>query len=210
MRIALARLLERAHGRPDADKPATTRAVEGTGALRAITSRVAGIGLLMPAALAYGLPDRLSPAALNRTLAAAAGPEAEGAARLDPLLSALAPFDPRDPDCSFPPVPQALRAAVPEALREGAAEAEGAAGWAACLIHAFAAGLAGFEASSLTYLRRQFLARPGTLHIGESQLTLVLDPLPLGIVLRLSGLHGWAGRLPQARGALLRIEVREG
>jgi hypothetical protein len=180
------------------------------GAPRAITSRLAGIGILMPIALTHGLPELLSPAALHRTLAAAAGSEAEPAARLDPVLAALAPFDPRGPEPMFPPVPAALRRAVPGMHREGAAESEGAVGWAACLVHAFAGGLAHFETSSLAYLRRQFLARPGTLHIDRDRLTLVLDPLPLGIVLRVSALHGWTGQLPQARNALLRIEVREG
>jgi hypothetical protein len=208
-RAALIRLVERSHRRVDAAEPATTRAARSAAVPRAITSRLAGIGLLMPAALAHGLPERLSAAALNRTLAATAGAEAETAARLDPLLAALAPFDPRDRGETFPPVPDSLRATVPEVLREGAAASEGAIGWAACLIHAFAAGLAGFETSSLSYLRRQFLARPGTLHSAEHHLTLVLEPLPLGVVLRLSGLHGWTGRLPQARDALLRLEIRE-
>jgi hypothetical protein len=209
VRAVLARLLDRAHRRADAADRAATRAAEAAAAPRVIASRIAGIGLLMPAVLAHGLPERLSPAALSRTLAAALGPEAEAATRLDPLLAGLAPFDPRDPDHSFPPVPEALRAMVPETRRDGAAEGEGAAGWAACLIHSFAAGLGGFEASSLHYLRRQFLARPGTLHIAQDRLTLVLDPLPLGVLLRLSGFHGWTGRLPQAQDALLRIEVRE-
>jgi hypothetical protein len=210
VRTALAHALDRAHRRADAAGAAATRAAEAAEAPRAIASRLAGIGLLMPTALAHGLPEQLSRAALHRTLAAALGREAVGAARLDPLLAALAPFDPRELDDSFPPVPAALRATVPASRREGEAEDEGAAGWAACLIHGFAAGLSGFEASSLGYLRRQFLARPGTLHIAEGRLTLALDPLPLGILLRLSGLHGWTGRLPQALDALLRIEIREG
>lgn len=209
MRATLARLLDPAPGRTAAAAAARTHPAEGAAAPRSLTSRIAGIGLLLPAALAYGLPEQLSPAAFHRTLAAALGSKGEGAARLDPLLAALAPFDPRDGEPAFPPVPEPLRATVPEAHRAGEAAGEGVAGWAACLIHAFAAGLAGFEASSLNYLRRHFLARPGTLHIAERRLTLVLDPLPLGIVLRLSGLQGWTGRLPQARDALLRIEIRE-
>jgi hypothetical protein len=176
---------------------------------RSISSMLAGIGLLMPAALAYDLPGLLSSAALHRTLVAAAGPEAERMARLDPLITALAPFDPRGPAPVFPPVPESLRAAVPAALRDGEAEAEGAAGWAACVTHAFAADLAGFEASTLPYLRRQFLLRPGMLHVTDDMMTLVLDPLPLGILLRLHGPHGWTALLPHAPGTLLRIDVTE-
>lgn len=209
-RDALAHLLDSAHRPIDAADSATARTASAATAPRIMTSRIAGIGLLLPAALAHGLPERLSAAAFNRVLAAAAGPEAEATARLDPLLSALAPFDPNDRDETFPPVPDTLRASVPEALRDGAADSEGAAGWAACLIHSFAASLAGFESSSLPYLRQQFLLRLGTLHVGEGLITLVLDPLPLGILLRIAGLHGWSARLPQARGALLRIEIREG
>jgi hypothetical protein len=209
VRTALARLLDRARRRDSVAGSTAPKAANAATATRAITSRFAGIGLLIPSALNHALPDLLSPAAFNRTLAAAAGPETEGKARLDPLLAALAPFDPRDREPAFPPVPETLRAAIPEALREGVAELEGSAGWAACLIHAFAASLGGFEASSLRYLRLQFLARPGTLHVAEDRLTLVLDPLPLGIVLRLSGMHGWTGRLPQLRGAPMRIEIRE-
>jgi hypothetical protein len=209
VRTALARVLDRVTTASSAPSVAATRAAETPGPAHAITSRIAGIGLLMPTALAYGLPERLSRAAFNRTLAAVLGAEAAGAARLDPLLAALAPFNPRERDDTYPPVPANLRSMVPASRREGETEEEGAAGWAACLIYGFAAGLRGFEASSLGYLRRQFLARPGTLHVGERRFTLAIEPLPLGILLRLSGLHGWTGRLPQALDAMLRIEIRE-
>jgi hypothetical protein len=178
---------------------------------RPIPSRIAGLGLLLPAALAQGAAERLSPAALHRTLAAALGPEEERTARQDPLLAALVPFDPREGHPVFPPVPEGLRALVPEPHRKGLALAEGAAGWAAYLAHAFAARLTGFEASSLPYLQRQFLARPGRLLADAKGLVLALDPLPLGIVLRLCGLHGWTGELPWRDGhPRLRIEIGEG
>jgi hypothetical protein len=182
---------------------------ESTGLARVISSRVAGIGLLLPAALRHGLPETLSPAALHRVLVAALAEEDRTAARLDPLPVALAPFDPRDGEPVFPPVPDALRALVPEAFRPALAEVEGAAGWAGCLLHAFAAMLPGFDGSSPGYLRGQFIARPGRLVVAADRMTLLLAPLPLGVLLRHAGLHGWTGRLPQARDALLRIEVED-
>jgi hypothetical protein len=208
-RAALAHLLGTAPLSPATAEPSSAQDRAETTHARSISSMLAGIGLLMPAALAYDLPGLLTPAALHRTLIAAAGPEAERMARLDALITALAPFDPRGPEAIFPAVPDRLRAAVPVALRDGEAAEEGAAGWAACLTHAFAADLAGFEASTLPYLRRQFLLRPGTLHVTDDMMTLVLDPLPLGVLLRLRGPHAWTARLPHARGALLRIDVTE-
>ena len=192
----------RPHRAPAPQTPAT----RPSPASRTVASRTAGIGLLLPAALEHATP--LAPAALHLALAAALGPDAESAARLDPLLAVLVPFDPRDPAPTFPPVPAPLRATVPESQREGPAMGEGAAAWGACLAHACAARLTGFEASSLPYLRRQFLARPGTLHVTDRHLALVLDPLPLGIVLRLCGLHGWSATLLHTD-ATLRIEIAD-
>lgn len=171
---------------------------------RVITSRLAGIGLLLPTLLAFRLPALLSPAALHWLLVAAADPRDAAAARQDPLLAALAPFDPRD-EVAFPPLPDALRSLVPTPWREELGE--GAAAWAAGVMHGFAADLRGLEGSSPAYLRRQFLMRPGALHVESDRLALVLDPLPLGIMLRLSGPHGWSGALPH--GARLRIEIRD-
>lgn len=182
---------------------------ESTGTARVISSRIAGLGLLLPAALRHGLDEALSPAALHRVLVAALAEEDRAAARLDPLPAALAPFDPRDGEPVFPPVPDALRALVPEPFRPALAEVEGALGWAGCLLHAFAAMLPGFEGSSPGYLRRQFIARPGRLVVAADRMTLLLAPLPLGVLLRHAGLHGWTGRLTQARDVLLRIEVED-
>ena len=74
---------------------------------------------------------------------------------------------------------------------------------------AFVAMLPGFEGSSPGYLRRQFIARPGRLVVAADRMTLLLAPLPLGVLLRHAGLHGWTGRLTQARDVLLRIEVED-
>jgi hypothetical protein len=212
-RQALARLLALSAGRATSTATAALRTKATTPG--AVSSRHAGIGLLMPTALAHRLPERLSAVALHRVLTAVLGDvEHERALHHDPLLAALAPFDPSAPAPTFPPVPERLRALESAATNTERAEPalplqEGAPGWASCLLHAFAASLPGLEASSLPYLRRQFLERPGTLHLGDRRLTLVLDPLPLGILLRISGVHGWSGRLPHVTDALLRIEVRE-
>ena len=107
-------------------------------------------------------------------------------------------------------MPDSLRAAIPEKFRPALAAVEGASGWAGCLLHAFAAMLPGFEASSPGYLRSQFLARPGRLVVAPERMTLLLAPLPLGILLRHAGLHGWTGRLVQAGNVLLCIEIEDG
>jgi hypothetical protein len=202
----LARALDRS--RPRRTTPA--RAGRAPTALVPLASRVAGLALLIPAALAQGVAEALPPAAIHWVLAAALGPDRESTARQDPLLGALVPFDPRDGPPLFPPVPDRLRACIPEPHRDGRALGEGAAAWGACLAHAFAARLTGFEGSSLPYLRRQFLARLGRLHAEGRLWTLALDPLPLGVVLRLCGLHGWTGELPWLDGPRLRLQVEEG
>jgi hypothetical protein len=200
-------LSPRRDGRPAASAAAGS---ESTAAVRVLNSRIAGLGLLLPAALRHGLPEALSPAALHRVLVAGLAEEDRPAARLDPLPAALAPFDPRDGEPVFPPVPDSLRGAVPEPFRPALAKVEGAPGWAGCLLHAFAAMLPGFEASSPGYLRGQFLARHGRLVVAPDRMTLLLAPLPLGILLRHAGLHGWTGRLPQAGNAVLSIEIEDG
>jgi len=174
---------------------------------RLLRSRLAGVGLLLPAALQHELPTLLSAAALHRVLVAALAADEREAARLDPLIAELAPFDPRQDEPSFPPVPELLRAVVPDSLKATVATREGAVGWASCLVHAFAAGLPGFENSSLAYLRQQFLARPGTLQIRSSRMELRLDAMPLSIVLRMAGLHGWSRPLPHAGNRALKLLI---
>ena len=102
-RAALAEVLGATSSPPVVADFAAPSQAAGTAVARSISSLMAGIGLLIPAALAHDLPGLLSPAALHRTLVAAAGRDVEPMVRLDPLLAALAPFDPRGPSAIFPP-----------------------------------------------------------------------------------------------------------
>ena len=58
-------------------------------------------------------------------------------------------------------------------------------------------GPPGLRGSSPGYLQHQFLRRHGALETGETEVTLDLLGVPLGIVLKMAGMTGPQGRLPQ-------------
>lgn len=159
----------------------------------------AGLALLMPSALLLDAPACLAPTALAQALWQALDPEDWADAAQDGALQRMLPVEPREVDMAAPqpdPPPRLLRGLAPEAFRvmEGA---DPARRWSALLMADLASRLRGLHGSSHPYLRRQFLQRPGLFDRGPDRLTVRLDPLPLGILLRMAGLTGPQGRLPQ-------------
>jgi len=189
------------------DKP-TTDAAEPTPA-RHMTSRHAGIGLLAPTIAHLDLRALLGPRALHRTTLHCLPEASRQEVVDDPLIAAFAPYDPNEAPPTFPPVPEPLIAALPETQRGRLDGSEGADGWAALLAAHFALGLPGLQESSLAYLQQQFLARPGRLALTRADMSLELDPLPLGVVLRMAGLHGWLGRFVHLGNRDLTLDLKE-
>jgi hypothetical protein len=183
-------------------------AVEPTPA-RHLTSRLAGIGLLASTIARLDLPAHLAPRALHRTLLHCLPEAARHDARDDPVVAAFAPYDPNEAPPTFPPVPKTLVAVLPKAQRRRLDGSEGADGWAGLLAAQFAISLPGLGDSSLDYLQHQFLVRPGRLLLTASDMSLELDPLPLGVVLRMAGLDGWLGRFAHLGNRDLTLDIKE-
>ena len=159
-------------------------------------SAYTGAGLLLPAIARLGLYERLGPVGLQELLAASVGLPDSLVARHDPGLRWLSGL----PD---DPTPVALSAPVwPEPKDLGLrfdpkrdADSHGAGPEMPALravADAFSGGLRGMEESSLDYLARQFFHRPGTLIRDDQSLTLRIDGVPLGILLRMTGRLGEA------------------
>lgn len=158
-----------------------------------------GLGLLLPSVLLLDAARHLGPTALAQAVWQTLAPGDWPQAALDPALQVLLPVDPPEVDPARPqPVPpeRLLRTLAPEARRVFEAS-DPDRRWSALILGDFASRLRGLQASSPAYLRRQFLMRPGTLHRGPDRITLRLDPVPLGILLRMAGFPGRQGRLPQ-------------
>jgi hypothetical protein len=173
-----------ADGRPAAGPPAAAGDV-------ALSTPVAGLALLMPSVLAlqaFGVLDGTALAqAVWQTLDT---PDWEEAAA-DPALALLYPADPRRIDLAAPQPepPDDLVARLTDAARAVFAGAPGDRRWSALLLGEFAGRLRGLHGSSPCYLREQFVRRPGAIARDASTVTVRLEPLPLGVVLRMAG-HG--------------------
>lgn len=179
-------------------------------------SVAAGLGLLLPAARAMELGDRIGAEGLCQLLTLLAGPRRQALIADDPAptwFSGVA-------DAARPRA-MAARVAWPDAAALGIAsdalardEAELGTGPAAPLARAlldrFATGLRGMEGSSAGYLARQFLAADGTLVREAGRLTVRLHRAPLGVLLRMAGRLGDQGPLPWLSGAELRLEIGDG
>jgi hypothetical protein len=159
----------------------------------------AGLGLLWPAAIATGAAETLSPTALAQAVWQALDAADWDAAAEDPALALLFPADPRAIDLTRAqsPPPAHLIERLDPAARTVCAAARAGFGWSALLLGDLASRLRGLRGSTQGWLRMQFLRRPGSVDRGEDAVTIRLDPVPLGVVLRMAGFHGPQMRLPQ-------------
>ena len=192
--------------------PAATRPLSAPDRLR---SAYAGAALLIPAIERLALAPRLGPHGLQWLLAASVGPRHALLARHDPGLRRLSDLgDDADPDhLPGPDWPDAAALGLdPERLaRDAGTHGTGpelpALRAAADL---FAEGLRGMPGSSLGYLAHQFFHRPGTLTLDEGTLVVLLDPVPLGLLLRMDGRLGDLGQPDWLGGRRLILEMADG
>ncbi|MGD9753521.1 MAG: hypothetical protein AB7W59_21205, partial [Acidimicrobiia bacterium] len=179
-----------------------------------VASEFAGLALILPLVAPLGLDAAEPPGALRSIALAVLGLDADAPAARDRGLALLCPADPRHPAVPDRPPPEAAWPLLEAggSSEEGRARAGSAPleAWTALWLAAFAAQLPGLQQSSPSYLRRQFLHRPGQLLGRDQQLTVTLSPLPLGIVLRMAGLLGDRGPVPHLGGRRLTITVERG
>lgn len=188
-----------------------------TGALR---YTFAGLALALPVVRALDLHAHLGPARLRLCLTALVESQSRPLLTAEGLLILfIPPDDEGEGDSSVEvdrPWPSLLSqhrmgldaghlGEVEEALM---ARSEAQA-YASLLAGHLAHRLYGLSRSSLPYLRREFLQRAGWVQLTDTEIHVHLDPVPLAVVLRLSGQLGDRGTLPWAGERRLRITAGE-
>jgi hypothetical protein len=185
--------------------------------VRSFRSRFAGLCLVLPVIRALDLPARLGLARTREAFAALIGDGERPLLFMEPLLNAAFPLEgePRpfradaQPPQAWPEPLAIMLVGLPPAQKHALVAARDSAGYAHLIAAHIATRLYGLHRSSLPYLRREFLERPGTVTVDAARLHVRLDPVPLGAVLRLSGLVGDRGELPWAADRSLRITLLE-
>ena len=171
---------------PDAEQSSSQMASDATKSGTSITSPHAGIALVLPLITGHLPGDARHPETLNKIAKHLLGDDTE---LHDPTFSALFPIPAGAPPA--PDIPQPLH--IADTALAGAAQRVGPAGWADVLMARFAAGLSGLQTSSRSYLRQQFLERPGRIDVSEDTVHVTLRGMPLAIVLEMGGLTGDRG-----------------
>ena len=168
--------------------PALVAAEPAAAALR--HSPFAGAALLIPSMRSLGLGGALDGAARHRVLAEALGDPQRHLAYGDAGLRWLAGRG------DLEPVLAAEAAFDPETL--------------AGVLAGFAKGLRGMAGSSPGYLARQFFRRPGKILRDTDRITVRLEGVGLGILLRMGGRLGDQGPVPWAGDRQLMVELVDG
>lgn len=166
----------------------------------ALRSPRLGLALLLPSVPLLDAAAHLTPTQLAQVVWQALDPADWAEAAEDPALQMLLPVEPPEIDLLAPqPLPpeRLLRGLAVPARKVYDASAHDRR-WSALLLADFASRLRGLHGSSHTYLRRQFLDHAGAARRGADQITVLLDPIPLGILLQMAGFPGAQGHLPQS------------
>lgn len=173
-------------------------------AAQTLRSSFAGLALLLAPLAAAGLAAPLGAEGRHRLLAAAVRPGLRPLAGLDPALRLLsgAP-DPAPVAPAWPAATEPLRGL---AASHGIGPETGALG---LVLDLLAQGIRGMERASAEYLAQQFLERPGWLQLSPREIVVRLDPLPMGILLRMSGRTGPQLLAPWFGPRALRLEVAD-
>lgn len=194
-----------AASRPEADLPADdipgpVPAVGRPRPGREVHSAWAGLApLIALCPLPLATPETLRRIALDLL-----PDEDQPRAARDPGFGLCFPADPRRAPV-LPPDPEPA-AWEGQGSLAGAPPRQGFGLWADLWLARFAARLPGLQASSRDYLRREFLLKPGRIAVADQALHITLPPIPLGIVLRMSGLTGLTPPIPHL-GLRLLIEL---
>lgn len=197
-----ARVMDGDHGDP---KDRGIDAIDGL----AMATPFAGLALLMPSVLALGAVDALGTTGLAQAVWQTLAEEDHDAAAQDAALAMVYPAVPQEVDLGAeqPVPPGHLVQLLDPAARSTYEAADPTRRWSALLLGDFASRLRGLHASSHSYLRAQFLRHPGTI-VGDAEaVTVRLEPIPLGVVIRMAG-HGTPpARIPQLGMRLLVLDL---
>lgn len=176
------------------------------------SSQWAGAALLLPLLCAHRIHRFLDAEQLHRVVIGALDPADRQPASNDLLLHRLFGVPP-PPDAHptratrqdhWAPIPAEIADHVhPEAQRLRCSADAGP--WSALLLALFTSRLPGLHASSARYLRRQFLAVPGTLHVSAKGLRVALVGPGLALVVSTAGLAGPQPPLPWLGGRSLEL-----
>jgi hypothetical protein len=177
-------------------------AAQDTSKTTVLRTPFAGLGLLLPQIRQMGWWEHIGNAGIYQLLLAACGQTLAPLAWGDQAIPRLAGIDPqltqraRETAIDW----EALLATLDERAPpdDSAYLADTPAAAAVNEIYRrFAAGIRGFQDSTLAYLSKQFVYLPGDVHLSDdARLDIYLNRAPLGILLRMSGRDGERGALP--------------
>lgn len=201
-RIALELLVEvPAHQLTGKDEPISPdkRSADPVAEPDKLRSPRLGLALLLPSVLLLDAAAHLTQTQLAQVVWQTLEPDDWSAAAEDPILQLLLPVEPFEVDLRAPqPLPpERLLRTLAAPARKIYASSESNRRWSALLLADFASRLRGLHGSSHAYLRRQFLEHAGELRCRKDQISVLLDPIPLGILLQMAGFSGVVGQLPQ-------------
>jgi len=195
------------HDKPKSDLKDAETAEDG----QQFSSAFAGFSLLLMTIKELKLNNHLSMAQLRQCLMLTVDFPARRLCELDPLWGALFPIDELTRSLlPWPEVDETFLQGLGHAQQAAVSGAEAVDAWGKLILHRFARRLPGLEASSIAYLRQQFLQRSGRIFITPETVTVSLAPMPLGVVLKMAGLNGWQGRLSWLQQRELIIEIPVG
>lgn len=167
-----------------------------------VHSAKAGLALLIPILLTLNLEEHYSSARLRQALFHCVDGEEGEVAWLDWLL-------PDDEGKAYPEsLPGGWQLGLCEAQQQNIAGLDGVEQLSQLILAQFAARLSGMQQSSKSYLQKQFLCTSGSIERCSDAIHVRLSPMPLLIVLQMSGLCPCERKLPWSE-TVLTIEVAD-
>jgi hypothetical protein len=198
-------IADRVHGAKVQAKSNTKNDATKDGQIHALPIPAAGLALLLPALIHLSAKTPLTDAHRHAIALAALPKEQRREATLNAGFLHLFPRDPQTPEPADWPLPSLT--GLPDHLLTAR---EGPDLWAQAAMAYFAERLPGLSGSSAGYLQDRFLCRSGDLSITETELTIALHRVPLGIVLSMGGHLGHRGRIPWFNNRALSITIKGG
>lgn len=176
------------------------RSADSTPVQNKLRSPRLGLALLMPSVLLLDAAAHLTQTQLAQVVWQTLDSADWAEASEDPALQVLLPVKPFEIDLHVPQTlpPERLLRMLAGPARKVYESSASDRRWSALLLADFASRLRGLHGSSHAYLRRQFLERAGEVQSSKEHITVLLDPIPLGILLQMAGFYGAVGQLAQA------------
>lgn len=176
--------------------------------IREFSSAVAGFTLLLMTLKDLNIPKRLSMGQIQFCLMQLMDEKFRRIYQLDPLWDTMFPgSDPKLPLETWHPVEEVFMKRLDPQQKNTALGLSESEAWSYLIYKSFANRLPGMGESSANYLCHQFFQRSGHVYISNKEIIVSLVAIPLGVVLRMSGFHGWQGMVPWLEERELNIEI---